>query len=93
LKGTVEREKASMGILITLDPPTKEMKIEAVSAGVYESELFKKSFPKIQIISVKEYFENHQRAELPRFTGRSIDFKKAKKVIKENDNEQNNLKI
>jgi hypothetical protein len=42
---------------------------------------------------VKEYFENHQRAELPRFTGRSIDFKKAKKVIKENDNEQNNLKI
>jgi site-specific DNA-methyltransferase (adenine-specific) len=93
LKGTVEREKASMGILITLDPPTKEMKIEAVSAGVYESELFKKRYPKIQIISVKEYFEDNQRAELPRFTGRSIDFKKAKKVIKENDNEQNNLKI
>jgi hypothetical protein len=93
LKGTVEREKASMGILITLDPPTREMRIEAGSAGFYESELFKKKFPKIQIISVKEYFEEKQRAELPRFTGRSIDFKKAPKVIKDNGENQNNLKI
>jgi site-specific DNA-methyltransferase (adenine-specific) len=93
LKGTIEREKASMGILITLDPPTKEMKIEAASAGFYESELFKKRFPKIQIISVKEYFADNQRAELPRFTGRSLDFKKAKKAIRDNPENQNNLGV
>ena len=94
LKGTVEREKAAMGIMITLDPPTKEMEIEASSAEFYKSELFKKRFPKIQILSVKDYFEKGSRAELPRFTGRSIAFKKAPKVIKEDkEKKQNHLDL
>ena len=93
LKGTVEREKAAMGILITLDPPTNDMKTEASTAGFYESKLFKKKFPKIQILSVKEYFENNQRAQLPRFTKRSIAFKQAPKVVKEREDNQNRLDI
>ena len=93
LKGTVEREKAAMGILITLNPPTKEMEIEAASAGFYESELFKKIFPKIQILSVKEFFEKDKRALLPLFTGRSIAFKKAPRVRKQNIDNQNNLEL
>ena len=93
LKGTVEREKAAMGILITLDPPTNDMKTEAATAGFYESYLFKKKFPKIQILSVKEYFEENQRAQLPRFTKRSIAFKQAPKVVKEREDNQNRLDI
>lgn len=92
LKGTIDREQAAMGVLITLNPPTKEMEIEAASAGFYESELFKKVFPKIQIISVKDYFETGKTAQLPMFTGRSLAFKQAQKV-KKDTKEQNHLKI
>jgi hypothetical protein len=36
LRGVLEREKASMGVLISLQPPTRDMVTEAVSAGFYE---------------------------------------------------------
>jgi len=93
LKGTVEREKAVMGVLITLDPPTEAMKLEASTAGFYESEVFKKRYPKIQILSVKDYFEQGQRIILPLHTGRSAAYKQAPKVIKEKTKEQNHLDI
>ena len=91
LKGTVEREKAAMGILITLDPPTEEMRIEAATAGAYQSELYKKNYPKTQIFSVKEYFEEKKEADLPPSAKYSLAFKKARKSQKENPNTQNNL--
>src|SRR5581483_6986726 len=50
LKGTMEREKAQIGVFITLKPPTKDMTKEAVSAGYYETEHFGK-YPKLQIIT------------------------------------------
>jgi len=52
--GTVEREKAAMGLFITLEPQTKDMQIEAVSAGYYHSEGWGKNFPKIQILTIEE---------------------------------------
>ena len=54
LKGTVEREKASMGLFITLEPPTRDMRTEAVNAGLYHSDLWQTDFPKIQIRTVEE---------------------------------------
>ena len=54
LKGTVEREKASMGLFITLEPPTSAMTTEAVSAGLYHSDLWQTDFPRIQIRTVEE---------------------------------------
>jgi len=92
LKGVLEREEAAMGILITLDPPTKAMQTEAATSGFYESQVFKKKYPKIQILSVKDYFETGLRANLPLHTGRSIAFKQAQKVKKDKI-EQNHLKI
>lgn len=35
LKGTVEREKAAMGIFLTLEGATREMRREATTAGMY----------------------------------------------------------
>ena len=93
LKGVVEREDAAMGVLITLNPPTEAMKVEASTAGFYQSEVFKKKYPKIQILSVREYFEKEQRADLPLHTGRSIAFKQAPKVVKEREDNQNKLDI
>ena len=57
LVGTVEREKAAMGLFITLEEPTRDMRTEAVSAGFYHSDLWQRDFPKIQIRTVEELLE------------------------------------
>jgi DNA modification methylase len=54
LVGTVEREKAEMGVFITLLPPSSDMKREAVSTGFYRSPLWKQNYPKVQILTVEE---------------------------------------
>ncbi len=54
LKGTMEREKAALGLFITLEEPTREMEKEAVSAGFYHSELWQRDYPKVQIRTVGE---------------------------------------
>jgi len=59
LKGVVEREKAQIGLLITLQKPTREMVKEAASAGFYESEHFG-NFPKIQILTIEELLEGKE---------------------------------
>jgi site-specific DNA-methyltransferase (adenine-specific) len=57
LKGVVEREKAAIGALITLKPPTGPMREEAAAAGFYVSELFpEKRFPRLQILTIAELF-------------------------------------
>ncbi len=57
LVGTLDREKASVGIFITLENPTKPMIQEAVSAGHYLSEGWNKQYPKIQILSIEQLLE------------------------------------
>jgi DNA modification methylase len=64
LKGTVEREKAAIGIFLTLEEPTKEMRLEADTAGLYRSELWKRDYPKIQILTIKELLDG-KRPALP----------------------------
>lgn len=54
LKGVVEREGAALGLFISLEPPTREMRQEAVSAGFYHSDLWGRDFPKIQLCTVGE---------------------------------------
>ena len=54
LVGTVEREKAAMGLFITLEEPTRDMRTEAVSAGFYHSDLWQTDYPKIQIRTIEE---------------------------------------
>ena len=57
LKGTVEREKAAMGLFITLEEPTSAMSAEAVSAGFYYSNLWQKDYPKVQIRTIADLLE------------------------------------
>jgi site-specific DNA-methyltransferase (adenine-specific) len=54
LVGTVERENAAIGVFITLEPPTKDMRKEAVSAGFYHSPNWNKDYPKIQILTIEQ---------------------------------------
>jgi DNA modification methylase len=52
LRGVVEREKAQIGVLITLRRPTQPMSREAASAGFYESPWGK--HPSLQILTIEE---------------------------------------
>jgi site-specific DNA-methyltransferase (adenine-specific) len=65
LKGTIEREKAEIGIFITLTEPTREMELEATTAGVYTSPISGKDYPRMQILSIRELLEEHKRPMLP----------------------------
>jgi len=64
LLGTVEKEKAAIGLLITLEEPTIGMNELAIHSGFYESPIWRKKFPKIQIRTVGELFEG-KYFELP----------------------------
>jgi site-specific DNA-methyltransferase (adenine-specific) len=65
LKGTIEREGAEIGLFITLEEPTREMNLEATTAGVYTSPISGKDYPKIQILSIRELLEEHKKPMLP----------------------------
>jgi site-specific DNA-methyltransferase (adenine-specific) len=54
LKGTVEREKAAIGVFITLEEPTREMITEAVSAGFYEPPAFGHQHPRLQLLTIQD---------------------------------------
>lgn len=79
LKGVVEREKAQIGVLITLQNPTKGMREEAISSGFYKSP-FGKQYPKIQILTI-EALLNGKGIKRPPEGIAALDrtFKRAKK--------------
>ena len=58
LAHVVDREKARIGVFITLADSTGPMRTEAVKAGFYET-LYGK-YPKIQILTIRELFEGKQ---------------------------------
>jgi DNA modification methylase len=80
LRGVVEREKAEIGLLITLEEPTRAMKSEAASAGFYDSPWGTKH-PKIQILTVEELLEG-KKTDYPPTRG-DATFKKAPKAERE----------
>ena len=55
LIATVDREKAKIGVFLTLAEPTKPMEKEAVTAGFYQTDYGK--FPKIQILTIEDLFD------------------------------------
>ena len=52
LKGVLDREKAPIGVFLTLEPPTRPMEKEAASAGFYT--LGDRQYPKLQIITIEQ---------------------------------------
>lgn len=82
LKGTLDRENAQVGVFITLDQPTREMTTEALTAGVYHSELWDTDYPRIQILSIENLL-NGAVIKLPPTPKDAAAFKQAGKVKKE----------
>jgi site-specific DNA-methyltransferase (adenine-specific) len=52
LKGVLDREKAPIGVFLTLTEPTRPMEQEAASAGFYT--LGERQYPRIQIITIEQ---------------------------------------
>jgi len=74
LKGTMEGEKAALGLFLTLTEPTREMEREAASAGFYETG--GRRFPRVQILTAAQILDDC-RPQVPfGFTG---GFKAAKR--------------
>jgi DNA modification methylase len=63
LISVVDREKAAIGVLLTLALPTRAMEREAAAAGLCETPF--ESVPKIQIITLAELFQGI-RPRIPR---------------------------
>lgn len=61
LRGVIEREKAGIGVFLTLTPPTRPMTAEAAAAGLHEEEGFA-PVPRIQIVTVEEAMRLRDRA-------------------------------
>jgi len=64
LVGTVDSQKAEMGVLILMVPPTPGMVEAANHSGSYTWPVNGQSFPRVQIITVPELL-NFQRPKMP----------------------------
>jgi site-specific DNA-methyltransferase (adenine-specific) len=61
LRGVIERERAEIGIFLTLTEPKKTMIAEAAAAGQFEMEGFE-PVPRIQIVTIAEALALRDRA-------------------------------
>ena len=83
LNGVLERERAELGVLITLKEPTQPMRVEAAEAGWYESP-WGTRHPRLQILTISELLE-HKEINLPP-SKVNVTFKKADKIKDKNNN-------
>ena len=90
LKGVLEREKAAIGVLISMQEATSPMKTEAVTAGFYESALWGRKYPKIQLFTVAELLAG-RTIEMPPIRQVGATFKKAPKATGQPGGDQQEL--
>lgn len=82
LVGTVTRESANIGVLLTMTPPTAPMVSEAASAGFYTSPMGGKH-AKVQILTIAELL-NGKGIDYPARSQRSdVTFRKARRIVSE----------
>jgi len=78
----IDREKAQLGVFITLGKPTRAMIEEATTKGFYKSVVFNRDYPQIQIVTIEELLQQ----KYPLLPTNAIDlFKKAQEF---NENQQ-----
>lgn len=79
LRGVIEREGAAMGVFITLEKPSADMKTEAVAAGYFTSKVYLKDYPRLQILTITDLF-NGAQVNMPPST--NVTHKKAPRIKK-----------
>jgi DNA modification methylase len=83
LRGVVDREKAEIGVLITMQEPTQPMKTEAASAGFYQIAGIAEKYPKLQIRTIRELLDG-KGIDMPSRHA-NVTFKKAPRAKEEFD--------
>lgn len=80
LWGVVEREKAQIGVLLSLETPTQAMRTEAAKAGFYDRPFGGKDerYPRLQLLTIEELLKGKGIA-YPAVRA-DLTFKKAPKV-------------
>jgi site-specific DNA-methyltransferase (adenine-specific) len=76
LRGVIEREKAAIGVLITLQTPTQPMRSEAASAGFYRSPGWGRDYGRVQVVTIQELLSGHGIA-FPSGEPANLTYKKA----------------
>lgn len=81
LVGVINREKAAIGVFISLNKPTRQMRREAASSGFYESvEVVQNLYPRIQLLTIEELLHG-KKVDYPSYAQwrGNVTLKKAKK--------------
>ena len=91
LKGVLDREKAQIGVFLTLKRPTRQMREEAAAAGSFIDPQFPEHrFPRLQILTIEDIFTG-KKVAFPSWWSQDT-FKKGPRRRKNNPEEsQNNL--
>ena len=83
LKGVMERDKAAIGLFVTLEKPSKPMLKEAADAGEFKAGSGK-TYPRIQVLTIEDLFSG-KRAQVPDMAMGALTFKKAVKHTSKNE--------
>lgn len=89
LAGTINREKAALGVFLTLDPPTQAMTAEALAAGYYDSPGWNRRFPRLQLLTVGGLLDGSERLDIP--PAEFTTFKQARRAQGDAGPEQGSL--
>jgi hypothetical protein len=76
LRGVIEREKAEIGVLITMEPPSQPMRSEAASAGFYKPPMSDRQYSRLQILTIADLLSG-KSVDFPR---ENVTFKRAPKA-------------
>ena len=87
LVGVINREKAQIGVFLSLNPPTAPMRREAASAGFYKSP-WGKNYPRIQLLTIEELLGG-KTVDYPHAA--DVTFKRAKRIRTGSSKQQNHL--
>jgi DNA modification methylase len=88
LRGVLDREKAPIGVLITMENPTRPMRQEAAGGGFYKSPWSQEDYPRLQILTVEELLAGKKIGAPPQ---RGPEFKAAPKAKRKPSHRQKEL--
>ena len=75
----MERERAELGVMITMQDPTRPMKTEAAGAGSYHSPGWRNDYAKVQILTIEQLLAG-TKIDMPPVG--NVTFKKAPPAVK-----------
>ena len=76
LRGVLDRERAEIGVLLSMEEPTGPMRREAASAGFYRSRGWNRNYPRLQLLTVSELLQG-KSLDMPPQGHTNVTFKKA----------------